>query len=100
MRKKHDSAIGFRRALQAGELRRVLAILFVLMFCAWVTGQAQTFSVIHHFSGGADGGEPNAGLVMDAAGNLYGTALYGGTTNDPCRGYCGVVFKLKFQGGS
>jgi uncharacterized repeat protein (TIGR03803 family) len=46
--------------------------------------------VLHTFTGKADGGGPYAGVIRDAAGNLYGTAAYGG---DPNCG-CGVVFKL------
>ena len=34
-----------------------------------------TVSVVYSFSGNEDGGYPEAGLVLDAAGNLYGTAL-------------------------
>jgi uncharacterized repeat protein (TIGR03803 family) len=46
-------------------------------------------SVLHHFSG-PDGANPGAGLVMDPAGNLYGTTVFGGA--DP--GSAGTVFKL------
>ena len=44
-------------------------------------------SVLHLFndSGGAF---PDAGLIFDAAGNLYGTASFGGSAND------GTAFKL------
>lgn len=35
--------------------------------------QAQTFSVLHTFTGGSDGGGPYGGLTEDAAGNFYGT---------------------------
>ena len=49
-------------------------------------------SVLHRFTGGADGGAPEAGLIFDAAGNLYGTTFQGGST--ACSGGCGVVFKL------
>jgi uncharacterized repeat protein (TIGR03803 family) len=45
-------------------------------------------SILHAFTG-ADGFSAFAGLTLDAAGNLYGTTLYGGAD-----GY-GVVFKLK-----
>ncbi len=42
--------------------------------------QAQTFNVIYNFTGGNDGGIPLAGLVIDAAGNLYGTTSTGGSS--------------------
>jgi uncharacterized repeat protein (TIGR03803 family) len=45
--------------------------------------QAQTYTVIHNFTGGADGNEPNYGLTIDANGDLYGTTFGGdfGTGN-------------------
>jgi uncharacterized repeat protein (TIGR03803 family) len=47
-----------------------------------------TFNVIYSFAGGADGGTPSAGLVLDPAGNLYGTAIAGGASSQ------GVVFRI------
>jgi uncharacterized repeat protein (TIGR03803 family) len=47
-----------------------------------------TESVLHSFRGSPDGAIPQAGLMMDPAGNLYGTTFYGGVGG-------GVVFKLK-----
>src|SRR6266851_2388500 len=41
-----------------------------------------------------DGRQPNGGLIMDAAGNLYGTSSGGGNTCSSDAGDCGVVFKL------
>ena len=55
------------------------------------------FSVLHKFSG-PDGYGPNQGLVMDAAGNLYGTAVGGGANKTCNGGGCGVVFKLDRAG--
>lgn len=54
-----------------------------------------TESVLYSFTGSKDGGNPWAGLIFDARGNLYGTTISGGKPN--CNGYssgCGVVFKL------
>jgi uncharacterized repeat protein (TIGR03803 family) len=53
-------------------------------------------SVLHSFTGGSDGSGPNAGLIADSDGNLYGTTTEGGIINNVCNDYagCGVVFKL------
>lgn len=52
-------------------------------------------TVLHSFADGKDGAFPWAGLTMDAAGNLYGTASNGGDLNcQPKYGGCGVVFKI------
>jgi len=61
--------------------------------------KAQTVAVLHTFTGGADGATPEAGLTRDAAGNLYGTTYYGGSTAGRCRGFgCGLVFQLTHRG--
>ena len=50
-------------------------------------------TVLYSFRNGADGSAPNAGLIRDAAGNLYGTTVAGGKAG--CLGEgCGVVFKV------
>jgi uncharacterized repeat protein (TIGR03803 family) len=41
----------------------------------------------------ADGDQPQAGLIFDSAGNLYGTTGYGGGTSG-CSGGCGTVYEL------
>ncbi|HXM20124.1 MAG TPA: choice-of-anchor tandem repeat GloVer-containing protein [Terriglobales bacterium] len=46
-------------------------------------------TILYGFKGGAAGFEPNAGVVMDKAGNLYGTTDYGGSAFG-----CGVIYKL------
>jgi len=53
-------------------------------------------TILHTFTGGPDGGNPYAGLVKDPAGNLYGTASFGGGTGGPCGSIgCGVVFQIQ-----
>jgi len=49
-------------------------------------------TVLYSFTGQADGGQPNASLIRDAAGNLYGTTIGGGASGH------GTVFKLDQSG--
>ena len=51
-------------------------------------------TVLYNFTGGSDGGYPAGSLILDAAGNLYGTTTQGGDFNRFCSGGCGVVFEL------
>ena len=60
---------------------------------------AGTETVIHSFTGtGGDGAEPYAGLIRDAAGNLYGTTIYAGDLACHPPYGCGTVFKLDAAG--
>jgi uncharacterized repeat protein (TIGR03803 family) len=53
-----------------------------------------TFTQLHAFTGGADGGDPQGAMVEDGSGNLYG-ATFGGT------GYGdGTLFELSPSAGS
>jgi uncharacterized repeat protein (TIGR03803 family) len=58
------------------------------------TMQAQTFSVLHNFTDGADGAGPEAGVTVGPGGVLYGTAAGGGTHSK------GTVFRLSHSGSS
>jgi uncharacterized repeat protein (TIGR03803 family) len=67
-----------------------------------------TLTVLYSFQGWKstnDGGRPVGRLVVDAAGNLYGTTEYGGSgsceisfPSGPVRVGCGTVFKLDTTG--
>ena len=71
---------------------------------AFGAGTIFTFSsagketVIHSFTGGADGYQPSSGLIPDGQGNFYGTTFFGGDTNCPLNlgnaPGCGTVYKL------
>jgi uncharacterized repeat protein (TIGR03803 family) len=50
-------------------------------------------TILYHFKQGSGGYWPGAGVVVDNAGNLYGTTLYGGA-----RCSCGVANKLAPNG--
>ncbi len=61
--------------LRAGAATAALALAFVLTV-ATGAGHAQTYQVIHTFSG-PDGAHPVAGLNIDRGGKLYGTVRTG-----------------------
>jgi uncharacterized repeat protein (TIGR03803 family) len=49
-------------------------------------------SILHAFSPGSDGASPQAGLITDSTGKLYGTTTAGG--NQSCTNGCGTVFEM------
>lgn len=56
---------------------------------------ANTLTVLHSFqSGGTDGLNPRGGVILDGAGNIFGTTVWGGT-ND-----WGTIYELKPASGS
>ncbi len=58
-----------------------------------VTNSGRT-RTLYSFNNGTDGGSPEGGLILDSAGNVYGTTLSGGNVNG-CEGFgCGTVFEL------
>ncbi len=77
--------------------------IFVTGILAVPAAQAQTFTVLHNFTGGSDGANPLDGLTIDRNGNLYGTASAGGNQAYGCTGSygttgCGAVFELARSG--
>jgi uncharacterized repeat protein (TIGR03803 family) len=55
-------------------------------------------TVLYRFTGGKDGAGPQASVVRDSAGNLYGTTQGGGDLNCVPPYGCGTVFKLDKSG--
>ena len=74
------------------KLLRILSVVVVAMMVGFFLGDAQAqagYKILHTFKGGTkDGSTPQSGVVLDSAGNLYGTTPFGGA-----HGY-GTVYKL------
>jgi len=110
------SATGCRDGLDpwAGLIQDAAGNLYGTTVLGGVNGYGTVFkvdttgheTVLYSFCsvGGAnctDGAQPYAGLIQDAAGNLYGTTLGGGNQNSACMsayGGCGTVFKVDTTG--
>ncbi|MGB8834444.1 MAG: choice-of-anchor tandem repeat GloVer-containing protein [Candidatus Sulfotelmatobacter sp.] len=74
--------------------KMMLVFVFVagLVAVAIPRAHAQTFSVVHSFSGGSDGGNPVNGFSANTVGELFGTASSGGAYGN------GVVYKMTVKG--
>lgn len=68
-----------------------VALLCVVTMGYVSRSHAQTFTVIHEFQG-PEGWQPESGLTVDAAGNLYGTTYY-------ATGQQGTVYQMKPASG-
>ena len=79
--------------------RLMLATILATSIPLGAAWAGPTDRTLHSFSGGKDGAFPHSTLLMDQAGNLYGTATEGGDvadcprSSDPAND-CGVVFEL------
>ncbi len=80
---------GFKVSSRMGTFAKTVAMVFGLTLLTTPAAQAQTFSVLHYFTGGEDGSLPVAGVTVGPGGVLYGTASQGGN------GGYGTVFKLR-----
>jgi uncharacterized repeat protein (TIGR03803 family) len=74
--------------LQGGNIDSVCSAGCGTVFKLTHGSSGWTESVVYAFEGGADGASPYAALAFDTAGNLYGTASAGGTSEN------GTIFKL------
>ena len=81
---------GIRRRVASAAL--TLAVALGLGVVSTHSAQAQTYKEHTLYSFTGDGGNPNAGLIFDAQGNLYGTTYNGGASSN------GTVFKLTKSG--
>jgi uncharacterized repeat protein (TIGR03803 family) len=69
-------------------LAAAFSVIVFALSAALPVRAAKKFQVLHTFHGAEDGQYPPAGVIFDAAGNLYGTTRDGGRSGS------GTVFKL------
>lgn len=60
------------------------------------SGGSWTYTNLHSFTGGSDGGVPIGNVVLGPNGTMFGTTLSGGNQNGSCSGQggCGVVYEI------
>ena len=71
------------------------AVLLTIFLAAATLVSSATDKILYSFKGGDDGANPEAPLIADTQGNLYGTTAGGGGSCD-----CGTVFMLSLQNGA
>ncbi len=88
-----------RLTFSSGRSKSALALGLLLALTGFVTptAKAQTYRVIHSFTGSQDGLYPVAGVTVDSHGNLYGTTNIGGSGSSCFEG-CGAAFKIARTG--
>jgi uncharacterized repeat protein (TIGR03803 family) len=72
-------------------------VTLTLMVASSAWAAASKYKVLYAFKSGSDGNYPSSALVLDIAGNLYGTTIFGGGDQQYCSGLepgCGTVFML------
>src|SRR4029077_8401905 len=79
----------FRKANQMQRLNSFCIAIFMLLVVTITSAQVKTFEPLHEFNirSKGEGAIPHGALLRDAAGNLFGTTLAGGSGD-------GTVFKL------
>jgi uncharacterized repeat protein (TIGR03803 family) len=76
-----------KRRLGGARVAMAFAVVLALGAVATQSAQAQRFKTLHEFKG-YDGKAPDAALIRDPEGNLYGTTAKGGASG------AGTVFKV------
>jgi uncharacterized repeat protein (TIGR03803 family) len=75
------------RSRISAPLRILASVLLVSAFLSALPSAAQSFTIVHSFSG-PDGSSPTAGLLLASDGNFYGVAMQGGANG------FGTVFEI------
>ncbi len=92
-----DSAGNLYGTTEAGGVQTCVFHGCGLVFELTPNSNGWTENVLYEFQGGKDGMDPRSRLVLDPAGNLYGTTYDGGSFKCATDG-CGMVYELKPNG--
>jgi hypothetical protein len=96
----------FNINLRTGTSALIMVVMLATTLLTFPAAQAQTFTVLHTFTGGADGSGPGGGGInSDSAGNLYGVTVSGGVYSPNCladgaQNGCGTVYKMTRRNGA
>jgi uncharacterized repeat protein (TIGR03803 family) len=77
---------------------RSIVMIALALFVAGIRTATSQETTVYSFSGSPDGSDPVAGVIFDAAGNLYGTTSSGGAVGSPYDIY-GTVYELSPKSG-
>ena len=85
----HNSILGIAWNSVLALMLVLLVLIVVVLFIVFTAqpAHAQTFKVLHTFTGGADGASPFGTFTMDQAGNIYG-APWGSGRGQRYRCHC------------
>lgn len=79
-------------------MSRLMLVITTAVLSQLAFAQTYTHKTLYNFGASAsDGKNPYSSLVMDTAGNLYGTTSIGGGSA-ACSGGCGTVFRVNYRG--
>jgi hypothetical protein len=94
-------AIRLMNSYQWTHIARFALVISFSLLSFIVNASAQwDEEVLYSFQGLPDGAYPPGGVVVDKAGNLYGTTTDGGADNCPGIAQCGMVFQLQPKDGA
>lgn len=86
----------------SGACGKSLLVCCVALASLVLSGEGRTKTIsLHSFKGGRDGAHPEAALLIDATGNLYGATEEGGGGSCTLSGQvvgCGSIFKISPSG--
>jgi uncharacterized repeat protein (TIGR03803 family) len=85
--RQHQRCVSAIQRLETSGALAILGAVFMTAAIGTPAAQAQTYKVLHTFTGGADGSNPNGSLVLHSAG-LYGTTSNGGYLDN------GTLFRM------